>query len=180
MDKYASPAPTKFKHHKWDNVEDQLLKMLVSQQNCQEHQIDWSTISKNMPNRSVRQCKERWEKYLSPSVNNGPWSKEDDALLLKKYEEFGSRWSTIATFFTGRSNTNVKNRWLMLDREKKRNQDTYKINKVLPSILVVGSSHYNSVIPFPDIHDPNTHNSFNVFITPIINRQKSFVTDLEI
>ena len=176
----SNPPRSKFRHHKWDNFEDLILISLVAKQKCQENQINWVDISRQMHNRSVRQCKERWGKYLSPSVNNGPWSKEEDELLLKKYHEMGSQWTLIATFFNGRSDTNVKNRWLQIEREwKKKNIQHKKENNDLPSILVLGGSIHKPSLPInyqkQDIKDSNSFsNSFN----NIINEKKSCVTQL--
>jgi hypothetical protein len=34
-----------------------------------------------MPNRTPRQCKERWRNYLDPQINNGEWMADDDQKL---------------------------------------------------------------------------------------------------
>ena len=113
---YKDPAsPVKHRHNKWTSIEDERLKYLV--QNSKKP--NWKLIASRMPNRNSRQCQERWEYYLSPSVNNSPWSHEEDVLLLEKYKEIGSKWSMIAKCFSGRTNTNVKNRYLALQRSKK-------------------------------------------------------------
>ena len=55
--------------------------------------LDWREISQQMKSkRNPRQCSERYLHYLSPSVNNGPWSIEEDKFLINKYEEFGPQW----------------------------------------------------------------------------------------
>lgn len=72
---------------------------------------NWRTISKHMPNRTTRQCRERYRNYLSPTVKNGPWTPEEDLLLEQKYLEYGPKWATIAQFFRSRSDVNIKNRW---------------------------------------------------------------------
>ncbi|OHT13423.1 hypothetical protein TRFO_16403 [Tritrichomonas foetus] len=72
---------------------------------------NWRVISKHMPNRTTRQCRERYRNYLSPKVTNGPWTAEEDLLLEQKYIEYGPKWATIAQFFKSRSDVNIKNRW---------------------------------------------------------------------
>ena len=72
---------------------------------------NWRVISRQMPNRTTRQCRERYRNYLSPRVKNGPWTQEEDILLEQKYLEYGPRWATIAKFFPSRSDVNIKNRW---------------------------------------------------------------------
>lgn len=105
----------KTKHCKWNKQDDLMLCYYVS---LSHNTPNWKLISKNFKNRNPRQCQERWEYYLSPDVNNGPWTAEEDALLYQKYAEYGSQWKVISSFFKGRTNTNVKNRFLYLERKK--------------------------------------------------------------
>ena len=72
---------------------------------------NWRVISKHIPNRTTRQCRERYRNYLSPTIKNGPWTEEEDLLLEQKYMEYGPKWATIAQFFKSRSDVNIKNRW---------------------------------------------------------------------
>jgi hypothetical protein len=79
---------------------------------------DWPTIANQMPNRSVRQCRERWTNYLTPSVTNGPWSPQEDDLLLARFKEFGARWRKLTEFFVGRTDINIKNHYIVLTRAR--------------------------------------------------------------
>jgi hypothetical protein len=81
---------------------------------------DWMTISCLMPGRNPRQCRERWRHYLSPAVSLAPFAPDEDARLLHKYAELGPKWKAIAAFFEGRTDINVKNRWLLLGRHQRR------------------------------------------------------------
>lgn len=114
----------KFKHQKWTAAEDaQLYKLLMGQ-----YAVNWDNIAKLMYNKNARQCKDRWNYYLSPSVNNGDWTPEDDMLLNQKVKELGTKWKEISTYFVGRTNTNCKNRWLAMQREKIKNRTRDEIN----------------------------------------------------
>lgn len=115
-DYYVLP---KHKHNKWRPEEDAALIRLVSA----NKNVDWNLVAKRMINRNPRQCKERWFYYLCPEVNNGEWSKEEDKLLREKVSELGTKWQKIAKFFTGRTNTNCKNRWLAMKREESKVQN---------------------------------------------------------
>lgn len=83
------------------------------------HGENWSKIAKSMLHRNKRQCKERWEFYLSPTINNDPWSKEDDELLLSLTELYGTKWSLLCKRFEHRTPVNVKNRYMVLMRKQK-------------------------------------------------------------
>jgi hypothetical protein len=49
---------------------------------------------------------------LCPGLVNGPWSQAEDSLLTQLYTQYGPKWSFIAKQFQGRSDANVKNRWV--------------------------------------------------------------------
>ena len=87
--------------------EDALLSRIMFEQPF----TTWMAVAAQMSGRSARQCRDRWANYLSPENKNGPWTLEEDKLLMEKVREFGSQWTTIARFFDGRSENNVKNRW---------------------------------------------------------------------
>jgi hypothetical protein len=87
--------------------EDALLFQIMTEQQFSS----WVGVACQIPGRSPRQCRDRWSNYLSPANKNGPWTQAEDALLVAKFAEFGPRWATIAKFFDGRSENNVKNRW---------------------------------------------------------------------
>lgn len=80
-------------------------------------------------NRTSRQCRERWKNYLSPTVNNGAWTVDEDMKLGQLTDKFGSQWAKISQFFENRTDINVKNRWMLLQRAvKKNNRDQMPID----------------------------------------------------
>lgn len=97
---------------KFTEQEDALLVKLVESSEIR----NWVKIAEQMNGRTARQCRERYDGYLAPHVIKRDWTEEEDKLLLQKYAELGSKWATIATFFLGRTNTNVKNRYNLLCR----------------------------------------------------------------
>jgi hypothetical protein len=87
--------------------EDNRLKALVAQVADPE----WKQIAAQMPNRTPRQCRERFKNYLSPDLSTRPWSEPEDDMLREKVAEIGQRWAQISQFFAGRSDVSLKNRW---------------------------------------------------------------------
>lgn len=79
---------------------------------------NWSVIALFMKGRSAKQCRDRYCNYLIPGYFNGEWSKEEDELLLKLYNENGSKWSLIQSYFPKRSSNSIKNRWFYFLRKK--------------------------------------------------------------
>ena len=125
------PAHKPHPKSKFTQEEDNLLRQLVAQFG----ENNWANLSEHMPHRNMRQCKERWQNYLSPKVCNAPWSNEEDALLEQKYKELGPKWVRIALSFPNRTDTNVKNRWLVLSRRSKKDQ---QMRNLAQSIQVPG------------------------------------------
>ena len=81
---------------------------------------DWQYISKLIPGRNARQCRDRWQNYLSPEVVNGPWTSEEENLLISKYEKLGPCWRQIAKYFPTRTDINIKSHWNMMERRSKK------------------------------------------------------------
>lgn len=98
---------------KWSKTEDELLTDLISKTNQ-----GWGHIAhilnvevhNKLSIRNSKACKERWNNYLNPSINRGPWSREEDCMLLKQYLLFGNKWKTISQHLPCRIEGAVKNR----------------------------------------------------------------------
>jgi hypothetical protein len=96
--------------------EDKHLRELVAQYG----ERDWKQIVRNLPNRTARQCRERYKNYLSPELTTDPWTEAEDDLLRQKYVEFGPKWAKIARSFKGRSDVSLKNRWASINIRAQR------------------------------------------------------------
>jgi hypothetical protein len=94
--------------------EDALLSQVMKVAACSS----WIDIAERIPGRTARQCRDRWENYVCPRNKNGPWTPEEDIILVQKVREHGCRWAKIAKSFDGRSENNVKNRWYTCVRSK--------------------------------------------------------------
>ena len=116
----------KRKHHKYmfSKQEDDLLRSLVAEYGDK----DWDLISSFIKGRNRRQCRERWKKFLCPSLNNSPWTQEEDDLLKSKVAAFGHKWKFFTQFFVGRTDINIKNRYNFL-KKKEMKMLKNKINK---------------------------------------------------
>lgn len=84
--------------------------------NIDTSNINWKNISKEMGTRSVRQCKERYMHYLSPTITRNEWKSEEDALLLSLITEHGRKWKLFESFLKGRTEINIHNRFNVLSR----------------------------------------------------------------
>ncbi|KAJ3122332.1 Myb-like DNA-binding domain protein [Physocladia obscura] len=79
--------------------EDNLLKEAVARFGIGS----WAKIANAVQTRNDVQCRERYLDVLNPEIVTGPFSKEDDELLLKLIAKFGQKWSAIAAEFRTRT-----------------------------------------------------------------------------
>lgn len=98
--------------HKFSQEEDDILRDLVVNNKFK----NWRDIATNMPNRTARQCRDRWKNYLSSIPTNIEWTLEDDNMLINLVEKYGTKYSKIAKLMAGKSDINIKNRWFKLQR----------------------------------------------------------------
>lgn len=98
---------------KFSAEEDEMLRKLVAKHG----ETQWDLISSLMPRRNPRQCHDRWVYYISPSLNHTRFTQEEDRLLIQKYEEYGRCWVKIASYFRGRTDTMIKNRFNLIKRK---------------------------------------------------------------
>ncbi|KAK8876381.1 hypothetical protein M9Y10_006584 [Tritrichomonas musculus] len=95
---------------KFTEIDDiKLIKIVKEQQ-----QVEWKKVSLLMGKYTPRQCRDRYNNYLSPNVQNKKWSKEEEQLLLEKYSVFGPKWSFLSQFFQNRAAVNIKNHYTKL------------------------------------------------------------------
>ncbi len=90
----------------WTPEED---KLLLS--GYKMHPKQWAKIATMIPGRTNHQVKQRWNYVLNSDIRNGPWSSEEDQLLLQGFEQFGKQWAKICELIPGRTNIQCRNRW---------------------------------------------------------------------
>jgi hypothetical protein len=156
----VEPHDKKISRRKFTPDEDDLLRNLVTQIG----KSDWATIAQHFPNRTSRQCRDRWKHYVSPEVVTGHWSEADESLLLSKVNEFGPKWSTIAQFFPGRTDIGIKNRYISITGQKAkdygfRGQDSGLVGH--PDEGMLFSTPYGNNLQLPSNNDDAMGGSYN-------------------
>ncbi|OQR94008.1 myb-like DNA-binding protein [Achlya hypogyna] len=99
----------------WSFEEDKILEVLVKQ-SCN----NWGQIAEQIPGRTPKQCRERWRNHLDPSINKGPYTAEEDKVILSAQARLGNKWSQIAQLLPGRTEDSVKIRWKSLKQNPER------------------------------------------------------------
>ncbi|XP_062189197.1 transcription factor MYB3R-1-like [Phragmites australis] len=92
----------------WTPEEDAILSKAV-----QTYQgKNWKKIAECFPDRTDVQCLHRWQKVLNPELVKGPWSKEEDDIIVQMVNKYGpKKWSTIAQALPGRIGKQCRERW---------------------------------------------------------------------
>ena len=77
---------------RWTEEEDNMLRCIMERKS----KTPWKQASNEMPGRTSKQCRERWNNYLCPEVNKNPFTEEEDRLLQHLYNTFGKSWAKIS------------------------------------------------------------------------------------
>jgi hypothetical protein len=105
---------------KWTKQEDGFLTAAVKTYLDAKEVVDWSKVSRCVTARTAKQCRERWHFHLDPSIVTGPWTMQEDFLLVELHREHGNRWAFIAKSFPGRTEYTVRSRIRGIQRANKR------------------------------------------------------------
>ena len=108
----------------------------------------WKKIACEIKTKSAQQCRDHYNDVLDPHIKNSIWTKEEEKILLLKYEQLGPRWSKIKVFLPGRTTGNIKNylNILLKKGNTQNNEDTINIKNDLTNDIVRRSndiSYYN-------------------------------------
>ncbi|TVU16922.1 hypothetical protein EJB05_32926, partial [Eragrostis curvula] len=109
MDRLCGCVPRKgnFDRHSFCLMDD-MLRRAVEVYNGK----NWKKIAECFPGRTDVQCLHRWQKVLNPELVKGPWSKEEDEIIIQMVNKLGpKKWSTIAQALPGRIGKQCRERW---------------------------------------------------------------------
>jgi hypothetical protein len=97
--------------------EDEHLRQLVTAKG-----EDWLKIAHQMPERTARQCHERWLHYVSPGIVSTPWTADEEAIIEDKVKEYGQQWKFMERYLPGRRDSHIKNHYKVIVRRRAKEQ----------------------------------------------------------
>jgi Myb-like DNA-binding protein FlbD len=129
------------RHGPWVPEEDQLLLQLVREQGPKK----WVRISQRMHNRSPKQCCERFQQILKPSLNREPISPDEGLLIESMVHDMGKCWAEIARRLGNRSDNAVKNWWNGRMNRKRRGLSTSPASRTFNGCIKTPSARASIV-----------------------------------
>ncbi|XP_073307467.1 transcription factor MYB17-like [Primulina huaijiensis] len=61
--------------------------------------------------RCGKSCRLRWTNYLRPDIKRGPFTPDEEKLVIQLHAILGNRWAAIASQLQGRTDNEIKNLW---------------------------------------------------------------------
>lgn len=95
---------------RWSNEEDERLRQAVEMYEGK----NWKRIATMAfgDSKTDVQCLHRWQKVLRPGLVKGPWTVEEDLLVMQLVSRYGlKKWSQIASHLKGRLGKQCRERW---------------------------------------------------------------------
>ncbi|XP_039046161.1 transcription factor MYB17-like [Hibiscus syriacus] len=92
----------------WGPEEDEILINYIK-----EHgHGSWRSLPKLAGlRRCGKSCRLRWTNYLRPDIKRGPFTVDEEKLVIQLHAILGNRWAAIAAQVPGRTDNEIKNLW---------------------------------------------------------------------
>ena len=83
----------------WTPDQDAMLADAVRRSGTE---MRWKDIALEVPERSAKQCRERWYNHVDPTIRSGEYTRDEHRTILEFHLEKGNKWSEMAVLLPGR------------------------------------------------------------------------------
>lgn len=104
----------------WTKEEDALLLNIV---HSMQWPMKWTIVAQSLPDRTGKQCRERYVNHLNPRLKVADWTPVEDATVFHLYNSIGSHWAKMAKVIPGRTDNGIKNRFHNIRRQYEREDE---------------------------------------------------------
>uniref|UniRef100_A0A0E0E5C5 Uncharacterized protein n=1 Tax=Oryza meridionalis TaxID=40149 RepID=A0A0E0E5C5_9ORYZ len=92
----------------WTQAEDKLLVDHVRRHG----EGNWNAVRRETGlQRCGKSCRLRWANHLRPDLRKGPFSPDEERLILRLHGLLGNKWARISSYLHGRTDNEIKNYW---------------------------------------------------------------------
>lgn len=152
--------------NKWNDSEYSSLVLMVRQ-----YGEDWPTIASKFPNKTAKQCMQKF-KNSQRSAKKGNWAPEEDEILLRWVKDYGpTKWTECSKLIKGRCGKQCRERWVNIlnPHVKKGNWSEEEQNIIFDNLCV----HYTSWSSMSKVLPGRTENSIKNYFYSSLRRLKS-------
>lgn len=71
----------------------------------------WREIAKDVPGRTNKDCRRRWNNSLNDSISKGRWSQIEDQRLFQGVQKYGTNWVRVAAIVRTRNPDQCATHW---------------------------------------------------------------------
>lgn len=85
--------------------------------------MKWTLVAQSLPDRTGKQCRERYVNHLNPRLKVTDWTLMEDATIFHLYNATGSHWAKMSKVIPGRTDNGIKNRFHNIRRQYEREDE---------------------------------------------------------